>query len=226
MIALLDAASVRAQDDPAAVIDEIEWLGRAIDDDRAAGRFAAWGRSTVVDENTGEPVLGKRLFAELHARAGLDARWPVGNAGVLHVYGYLLSPVPTPYGLKRERYLDGGLACAYGLDPDAFLPWTRTRTLLARVADAASALLRTPVRVDAGAAVALGRAGGDGPWALAYSRDGRLVTTFPVASDEAVLAEWDAAPGRIRWNAVADDGAQQPFSRTAPVSQHSPRPIP
>ena len=52
--------------------------------------------------------------------------------------------------------------------------------------------------------LALGRARDDGPFALAYAVDGRLVTTFPVGSAESVLAEWDADAARLRWNAAGE----------------------
>lgn len=203
---LTDAAA-RAHIDPARVLGEYAWLGAAIDADAAAGRFIAWGPSTVIDENTGEAVLPPALFAALHARAGIQAVWPVGNAGLLHVYGYLLSSAPTPYGLKRARWLDGELARAYGLPGDAFVPWARPDSLLARVSEAASALLRRGAvrRADVEGtetAFAVGRVPDAGPSALVYAVNDLLVTTFPVASPDAVLSEWDAEPPRLRWNAV------------------------
>ena len=146
------------------------WMATQIRADAAASRFARWGRSTVVDENTGEPVLSRELFDELHELAGLTGigasgadgaagvdgaagadgaagvdsvsgangtdgavgadsavgegvAWPIGNAGLLHVYGYLLSTADTLYGRKRDRWIDGGVARAFGLPADAFAPW-------------------------------------------------------------------------------------------------------
>lgn len=206
MIRTLDAAALRAQYDPVGALEEHPWLGAAIDADVAAGRFGHWGASTVVDENTGSAVLSRAVFDALHDRAGLPSAWPVGNAGLLHVYGYLLSTTPTPYGLKRDRWIDGALARAYGLAGDEFVPWARRPTLLARVTQAADGLLaesRVRVAASNGAALALGRALHEGPWALAYAVEGRLITTFPVVSSEVVLTEWDAAPDRLRWNAHA-----------------------
>lgn len=206
MTDLIDALAARARADPRATLDEHSWLGDAIDDDRDADLFASWGRSSVIDENTRTPVIDPPLFAALHDRARLEAGWPVANAGLLHVYGYLLSTATTPYGLKRERWLGGALAEAYGLQADAFVPWapSPSTTLLARVTDAASrAVDRDVVRTsDRGATLALTRATGAGPWALTYAREGRLITAFPVASTEEILAEWDADPDRLRWNAV------------------------
>lgn len=207
MIEILDATAARAHHDPAAALAEHAWLGVAIDADAASGRFLAWATSTIIDEHTGTPVIPPALFTALHTRAGIDAEWPVGNAGLLHVYGYLLSTTQTPYGLKRARWIDGALARAYGLADDAFVPWARSSTLLERVTAAASTLLahtvmRTCDTPGTESSMALGRAPDDGPWALAYALRGRLVTTFPVASPTTVLAEWDAAPARLRWNAV------------------------
>lgn len=210
MSEMLDAIALRAQGDAGAVLTDHSWLGPAIDADSAAGRLGAWGRSTVIDEHTGTPTVHPELFAALHSRAGLEATWPVGNAGLLHVYGYLLSTTPTPYGLKRSRWLDGVLARAYGLAEDTFVPWLGSRTLLERVTEAAAGLLdrgatRSSVVAGVHTAVALGRVLEDGPWALAYEVGGRLVTTFPVASAEEVLSEWDARPTRLRWNAAPSE---------------------
>ncbi|WP_285026065.1 amino acid deaminase [Plantibacter sp. ME-Dv--P-122b] len=192
--------------EPATVLEECSWLGAAIDDDTAAGRFASWGASTVIDEHTGGPVVPRVLFEALHARAGIAATWPVGNAGLLHVYGYLLSSVPTPYGLKRDRWLDGALARAFGLPDDEFVPWARASSLLSRVTVAAQDLLARPVRTADGPSgrmrLALGDRSETDAVALVYGIDERLITTFPVASASAVLEEWDAAPDRPRWNAA------------------------
>ena len=188
-----------------------DWLGAAIDADAEADRFARWGRSTIVDENVGAPVLPRSMFDALHARAGLDSSWPVGNAGLLHVYGYLLSTTPTPYGLKRARWLEGELAVACGLSPEAFIPWVGERTLLDRVTEAAEALIahasvrRQPlVGADAVVAIADRR---PRPSALAYAIDSpahgsRLITMFPVADPAPLLTDLDAFPPRPRWNAV------------------------
>lgn len=201
----LDDAAARALDDPAAAISSLPWLAASLADDAAAGRFAAWGRSTVIDENVGEAVIPRPLFDELHERAGLEATWPVGNAGLLHVYGYLLSTTPTPYGLKRERWLSGELERACGLEAGALLPWAGRGTLLSRVTAAAASLLSRPDAIEQVVAgrptrTALGAAGPDGVAALAYAVDGLIVTMFPVADAAAVRS--DLGQPRLRWNAA------------------------
>jgi len=201
----LDTAATLAVSDPSAAIDSLPWLAAALADDRDAGRFATWGSSTVIDENVGSAVLARPLFDELHRRAGLSARWPVGNAGLLHVYGYLLSTTPTPYGLKRERWLSGELEQACGLPAGSLLPWATAETLLTRATAVATALL---ARADAlvetidgrSARIAIGERHPDDAAALAYAVDDRIVTLFPVA-DPAALRDGLGAP-RLRWNAV------------------------
>ncbi|MGF6822985.1 hypothetical protein M2317_001892 [Microbacterium sp. ZKA21] len=209
MIDRLDAAV--AAYDAADVLSMFDWLGPAIDADAEADRFARWGRSTIVDENVGAPVLPRSMFDALHTRAGLDSAWPVGNAGLLHVYGYLLSTTPTPYGLKRDRWLDGDLAVACVLTPDAFVPWAGERTLLDRVTEVAEMLITAaPVRVqhldgaDTVVAIADRRPAAS---ALAYALGSpahgrRLITMFPVADPAALLADLDSSLPRLRWNAV------------------------
>ena len=190
--------------------------------DAAAGRFAVWGRSTLIDEFTGVPSIPRELFDALHAAAGIPAAFPVGNAGLLHVYGYWFSAVPTPFGFKRDRWRDGALARALGKPADAFLLFGHGTTALERVTAAALPVLRTPpaaalqaeaiIATPAGprpSRVVLRRADPAGPAALVYGIAGasgplELVTAFPLAGDpEPLLGDFAAEP-RPRWNAVAD----------------------
>ena len=209
-----EAAALAAVDDLDAAWAAVPWLGASIAADAASGLFARWWRSTIVDENVGAPVLPRAVFDRLHDEAGEPAAWPVGNAGLLHVYGYLLSTTPTPYGLKRERWTGPDLARAYGLAPDAFLPGDPAvgadpgPTLLARVTDAASGLLRSPAvtydELDGAFTVALSAS--TGPAALVYARrtaaGPRLVTTFPVADAPAFTLPPASPVSAPRWNAV------------------------
>lgn len=211
----LTTAATRAQADSTdaarAAVDSLPWLGASLDDDRTHGRFDAWGRSTVIDENVGAPVIPRALFDELHRRVEVEASWPVGNAGLLHCYGYLLSLVETPYGLKRERWIGAALAAACGLSPDAFLPWHEGPTLLDRAGDAASAILASAASSHTstieGRRTRVGVTSERGPAALAYAVAAPsatvplLITMFPVGDAGAVLTEVTSTP-RLRWNAV------------------------
>ena len=192
--------------------------------DARAGRFGSWALSTVIDENIDAPVITRPEFDALHAAAGLTAEWPVGNAGLLHVYGYLLSTVPTPFGLKGDRWLDGALAAALGLCPGAFRLADASSagdTVLHRVTDAVLPHLEDPspgrgdilsfddavpgtdrffrttvVRRSAGAGTAL-------VYGVQENGSMRAVTAFPVASAApAALEALQAEPARMRYNAV------------------------
>ncbi|MEJ1089436.1 amino acid deaminase [Microbacterium sp. Mu-80] len=189
--------------------------------DARADRFALWGSSTVVDENTGEPVIGQELFDALHDAAGITARYPVGNAGVIHVYGYWFSDVVTPYGRKRDRWQDGELAELLEVGPAAFHLTGGGSTPLQRVTEAALPHLvepgpRTLARGDARVAgidtrVVIVGAQARLSAALIYgirSDDAwRIVTTFPLQGDpEGVVGEFLAEP-RLRWNAAPSHGA-------------------
>lgn len=191
--------------------------------DAAKNRFADWGRSTILDEHTNAPVIDKRLFDLLHEAAGIAANFPVGNAGLLHVYGYWFSDVVTPFGYKRDRWVDGHLARALGRGPTEFhLENGQSTTLLERVVDAALPLLTaTREDIDGGSSggrvadalfeglrtrVVLASAGTCSATALVYGIDGgtgmRLVTTFPFAGDTRQLLRDFVEHPRLRWNAI------------------------
>lgn len=226
-----ETADVRADQDladisawaasaPARALDAIGYLGPQIAADREAGVFDDWACSSVVDENTGEPVLDAAVLEALGGIAGLEVRYPHANAGLVHAYGYLLSPAPTPYGPKRARWTDGALARALGHDPRHFRPWCTSAgdSLLRRVTASALpiALGLTTEHVLHRREDSDGRGGllvtvvwrapGSTAAALVYGhvRGGRcrLVTTFPVAATTHWLAELAALPAAPRYNVV------------------------
>ncbi|WP_431836266.1 amino acid deaminase [Cellulomonas sp. Y8] len=219
----LDAAARAAADDPDGALHPsgpVGWLAAQVDADRERGTFGRWGRSSVVDELTGAPVVPGPVLAWLQRRAGLPVEFPGADAGLAHVYGYLLSTAATPFGLKRDRWTGGALAGALGLDPRHLLPWHRPdgRTLLERVTDAVLPVLAAPgpgallVRDDAvpGTADALRtvvvRAQGVGGGALVYGWVGpggvRPVTAFPVDASPRWLRETGSLPPVPRYNVL------------------------
>lgn len=206
--------------------------------DAAAGRFDDWGLSTVIDENVGSAVITEAQFARLHEAAGLAAAWPIGNAGLLHVYGYLLSTVPTPYGLKGDRWRDGALAARFGLSPGAFLleaAEAAGETVLQRVTDAALPHLAHPAVGRGDVLVIDDEVPGGGTFfrttvlssrepdgaALVYGvcAGGRMrvVTAFPLAGPAAAFCDALAAePPRMRYNAaLAELPPRSPLRRRA-----------
>lgn len=193
--------------------------------DAAAGRFASWTHSTVIDEYIQGPIIERDTFAKLHALADIPARFPVGNAGLIHVYGYWLSAVHTPFGYKRDRWSQGHLAAALGQPRESF--WLDyvdsvapgSSTPLQRVTDACLPLLQAPPAAGARTADALVEGvftrvvvtrPQNSPYsALVYGIDPgdgmRLVTTFPISEDpSALLSDFSATPS-LRWNAAVLD---------------------
>ncbi len=195
-----------------------------IDIDAEEGRFGAWGLSTVIDSGVGEPIIPRNQFDALHFAAGLEADWPVGNAGLLHVYGYLLSTLKTPYGYKRDRWVGGTLAAALRVPADFFLPERAEEddeTVLQRVTDTVLPHLEDPnadyfdvltfddrmPSSDTFFRTTVVQDGPADPAALVYGiHDGvrmRVITAFPLAdSSREALDALVAEPPRMHYNAV------------------------
>ena len=192
--------------------------------DAEAGRFDDWALSTVIDENIQSPVISRAQFFRLHAAAGIAATWPIGNAGLLHVYGYLLSSVATPYGLKGDRWRNGELARQLGQAPEAFLLESADaagETVLHRVTAAALPHLAHPAAGRGAALVIDDEVPGDATFfrttvvsasgqpgaALLYGVNEagrmRVLTAFPLAHPSpASLDTLAAEPPRMRYNAA------------------------
>ena len=190
--------------------------------DAASGAFDDWGLSTVIDENIDAPVIPRDEYERLNRLAGLAAAWPIANAGLVHVYGYLLSTVQTPYGLKRDRWLNGALALALGLPSEAFLPSVAflpsgSGTLLSRVSAAVLPRLTDPPKdallvldqqsIDGAAEIRTVLVGTLHAAAVIYGvREGgrmRAITAFPLVSASAPFRQSLVdQPPRLRYNAA------------------------
>ena len=224
---------------PDRLIDAMPGLAEAIRADRTGGVFERWGESTVIDENTEQPVLPAELVIALHERAGLASDGLRGNAGLLHVYGYLLSTVVTPFGAKGERWTGGGVARALGLPVDALLP-PSSPTPLAALTPVLESLLAHPdaglARVDERSATVSARTvivTNQGHAALVYGVGDDLdalrpVTVFPIDDAIGMLKRLAAEPPRLRYNAVDRRGsarvAMEHRTATGPLSARVGRP--
>lgn len=185
-----------------------------VDEDRRAGRLARWSWSTVIDENVGEAVVDRDIFERIHDVGGVEPRFPVGNAGLIHVYGYLFSTVRTPHGYKSDRWNDGVLARTLGA-PDGWfrLGASAEETPLARVLDAALPRLVDPIveateweagRIRQRAVIT--PPAPDGSAALVSGLDDgsgmRLLTAFPVLDGAELARTLREEKPRLRWNAA------------------------
>lgn len=121
------------------------WFGeQVVASQNDPAEMAKWTSSTVIDDNVQAPVFDERVFSWLHRGVPGVFEFPIGHAGLMHVYGYLLSSVETPYGLKRQRWLTDDLANAFGLKPSFFFPTASTVPLMERVASVALPTLTNP----------------------------------------------------------------------------------
>ncbi len=112
-------------------------------DSADAGLLDRWWRSTVIDENTLQPVLEPETFAWIDQfdAPSADSGWPLSHAGLLHTYGYILSTAWTPFGWKSDRYMDGSLATLLGIDTDDLTPWAAEGTMLSNLTQALDDLM-------------------------------------------------------------------------------------
>lgn len=97
------------------------------------GLLRSWGRSANVDENTGTTIVPVTILRAVLDLAGLAWHDEHVHAGVMHTYGYLFSPIETPYGLKRDRWVEGQVERALGLPRRSLVPQPRSGTLLANL---------------------------------------------------------------------------------------------
>lgn len=202
-----------------------------IQTDHHSGVLDQWGISTLVDEHAG-PLIEEAVVAELIADQGKTTTWPLLNAAVAHCYAYPFSQVWTPYGWKRDRWLDGQVAYQLGLDQSALLPDPTGNTLVQNLTDALENTLgsHTAVRTRF---VETAPDTGDGYEVTGWSRDpsrGSILicrqqladgdwkwhTIFPVnTSSLEDLRTWADSnePLKPRFNSVLSQPSSLPASR-------------
>lgn len=116
-------------------------LRRMIERDRAAAElFDFWGESLNFDENARATIVHPAIMAAIGDAAGVPQRGKVVHAGLSHTYGYMLSNLVTPYGLKRARWTRRDLDDGLGLPHGTLGPAPREGTLLGNVTAAFGAI--------------------------------------------------------------------------------------
>ncbi|PXW31252.1 UNVERIFIED_CONTAM: hypothetical protein DES50_10518 [Williamsia faeni] len=185
----------------------------------------------MIDDNVGE-VLGSELLQHLSTWAGVDTSWPESNAGLAHAYGYLFANRLTPYGWKRDRWLDGDLAHHLGVDARMISPVPPEGTLLGNLTTALDVhlkgveapwfvvpterVVRRLIEEDPSSGVRMETAligESDAGFALvySYSRNGGeslYITAFAVDGEVArgLLGSAESTtPLRLRYNAVVPE---------------------
>lgn len=102
-------------------------------DRAAAGLFDFWAESLNFDENAKATIVHPAIMAAIGDVAGVPQRGKVVHAGLTHTYGYMLSNLVTPYGLKRARWTRRDLEDGLGLPRGTLGPAPREGTLLGNV---------------------------------------------------------------------------------------------
>ena len=75
-----------------------------------------WGRSLNYDEHEKKIIVDRKILNVIGRIARCKIRDKSNyHAGLIHTYGYLLSNLPTRYGFKRERWINGQLERCLGL---------------------------------------------------------------------------------------------------------------
>ncbi|MEQ9407148.1 MAG: hypothetical protein RIK87_05455 [Fuerstiella sp.] len=103
---------------------------------RDAARFGPlsfWGRCRNVDELAGATIVDPGILQLIADIAGRNMSTTSPHAGLQHTYGYLFSRIETPYGFKRERWLETEIENAFGLHPTTMGPAPQHGTLLANI---------------------------------------------------------------------------------------------
>lgn len=97
---------------------------------RAKSLLKLWGESLNVDDNTGTLIVEPQILQVLSRMVGVPLDSPIVHAGIEHTYGYLLSLIETPYGKKRDRWVNSYLEQALGIPRPTFAPVVVQGTLL------------------------------------------------------------------------------------------------
>lgn len=87
-------------------------------DARRRGLFGLWGLSLNMDELAQQAIVSPEVISAIGVLSSRTLSKETPHAGLQHTYGYLLSVIETPYGLKRTRWLSNEIEAGLGLDSD------------------------------------------------------------------------------------------------------------
>ena len=126
----LEAAAARKQLTASLLERCCPTIGQQIDADLATPVLRLWGRSRNVDEHAHVAVVNESICEVLATMSGTEFDGVTGHAGIQHTYGYLLSTVETPYGMKRDRWVEPTIEQGLGIDVPCLRPAPHFGTLL------------------------------------------------------------------------------------------------
>ena len=73
-----------------------------------------WATSRNYDENAKATIVAPEIIRMIADIVGRRPTTKTFHAGYLHTYGYLFSTLVTPYGLKRDRWIQPTLDARFG----------------------------------------------------------------------------------------------------------------
>lgn len=102
-------------------------------DGTSASLLRLWGLSINEDEIAGETIVHPGIIRTIGELAGEDCSGEIVHAGLQHTYGYLLSTIETPFGFKRDRWVDPVIEHGLSISEPALRPFPVRGTLLANL---------------------------------------------------------------------------------------------
>ena len=89
-----------------------------------------WGRCRNHDDLADEQIVHPAILSVIEDLAGVEMKDPLVHAGLQHTYGYLFSLVKTPYGHKRDRWVQPDLENGFGISTPTLRPNPTAGSLL------------------------------------------------------------------------------------------------
>lgn len=100
-------------------------------DAKRKGPLCFWGRSGNRDELANQTIVAPEIIDLIAKITDRKMSPQTPHAGLQHTYGYLFSLIQTPYGMKRDRWVETKLESAFGLASSTLGPNPDKGTLLA-----------------------------------------------------------------------------------------------
>lgn len=92
--------------------------------------LASWGRSLNYDEHAQAVIVEPPILKLLGELAGVPMRGRILHAGLMHTFGYLFSLIETPFGKKRDRWVESDLEKGLGIERPTLRDRPASGTLL------------------------------------------------------------------------------------------------
>jgi hypothetical protein len=108
-------------------------MRQLVADRRQRGLLDLWGQSQNFDEHSHEVIVHPAILRLIGELAGVPLRESIVHAGLEHTYGYLFSLIKTPFGNKRDRWIESTLDEGFGLSRPTLRATPYRGTLLGNV---------------------------------------------------------------------------------------------